>query len=941
MRVVKPLQTGVLERTFQYRGENVLALSLLWAFRLSDREPVLEMEMWSALAEPLKAGSRFDQGLPKDRAEMLCLGTFHSPNGEPVGQEAVSMRVGNLRKRLLVSGPRHWRVGGPSRPEPITALPIRYEEAFGGDGFPDNPVGKGYAADPDAGERPLPCVEYPQAAVTGPDQTPPPASLDARDLAWGARQRFAGTYDDAYIRERMPGLPDDVDWRLFQDAAEDQWFDDFLRGDEDFELVHLHPSEPRLTGHLPAVRGRAFVERRREAGRAEAGTDVIEVPLQLDTVWLLPEAELGVVIHRGTIGVAESDGADIVNLLAAHEGLADPPRSQAHYREEMAKRTDKDERFRYMMDTAPLLPLGCPTGFDQIVEDSGMAVENLAQQNAQRFGERQREQAEAELDAQEAQARAEIEPLREHAPERAAEIERQFEEARANIRGEGSGGDDELQQIVDRMAPGATGGGAVDMTQMDLSAGDDLKAYGDRVAAEQRADAERQLVERIEQLRQQNQPEQETLSSAIREAEQGLARLRGEAVDPLPRPSAMADLEPLRQQAHAIERYSDELRAAGIDEDRLRASLPDDTKLREQLAEAERQITEQYREGAHHLPASSSPHPGEESARRDRLLAATANDDLVGGDFAFVDLSGQTLRGLDLRDAYLEYVDFTGATLIDVDLSGAILAKATLRDCRFERVTLTNANVGATAIAGALFQDCDFTQARLGNARIARTRFDQCRFAERQDLFLDTAFEAVRFTGCELAETNFFDRDLGGCGFAGSNLRAANFVQCDLTAADFSGADLTRTTVVSTPAPRTCFDGASMDNVRFIDEPVLNDASFREASLAGANLQQADLAGADFTRAVLRGTELSEADLSGARLDRARAAGAQFRKAELGSASLVRADLAEGSLMKARLLRACLRGANLYSVSFIDATLGDTDFTGANLNNTILRDWRP
>lgn len=945
MRTLKPLQTGVLQKPFSYTGRHFFCVSLLWAFRLDTGDVVLETDMWQALGDLLREGRVFDQSMPKDRGEFLVAGSFHAPRGEPVRQEAVSARVGSTSKKLLVSGPRYWRGGVMTRAEPIASMPIRYDQAFGGEGFPDNPIGRGFVAVADGNgsdSRPLPCIEYPHEAITAPSQTPRPASFEALDMGWRPRQRHAGTYDEEYLRTRMPGLADDVDWRVFNDAAEDQWIEGFFRGDEDFELVHMHPERSRLQGQLPGVRGRAFIERRTDPDRRDSPLEFREVPLRLDTVWLLPDAEIGVVIHRGTTEIAEDDGTDVVNLMAAHENLADDPRPTSHYREEMRKRADPEEGYRYMLDTRALLPVGCSCAIQDLIADDEMQMEHLGQDASQTFAERQQEEAREQIDGQVEKLRTQVEPHREQVSGEAAQVDEQIRQVQASLDGEHEPSEEEreLRRIMDKAAPGAAGGGQVDITQVDFGAFDELEDYTTKLAEQQRKNAEQALQEQIEELRRQNDPERQELTLAIAEAERALASMN-EPV-PLPRPKLEFDVDHVREQLDALEQYRDEMRAGGVDEQEIREKIPDVESLRDEFADAERHLEEQYRDGAHYLEESRSPHPGEEPERAATLLAAAARGDIVaGGDFAFVSLAGATIRGLDLSNAYLEYVDFTGATLIDCQLVGAILAKAQLRQCRFERVDLTNANVGATVIDGAVFEDCDFTEARLGRASIRDSRFERCRLVERQEMFLETEFERASFIDCTMPQANFLERDLAGCSFRGCDLSESNFLQSDLSRTDFSNATLTSVNIVGTPAPGACFDDASMENVRFIDDPVLNDCSFHKASLQRANLRGADLAGAIFSRASLAEADLSEADLTGARLDRARATGAQFRKSNLGSAQLFRADLREASLMKARLLRTSFSGANLYSVSFLSATLGETELGDANLDNTILRDWRP
>ena len=72
----------------------------------------------------------------KPRCDVLLNGSAYAPGGKPAERVTVSLRVGPLHKSFDVVGKRTWRRGlaGPAatRPEPFTAMPISYDNAFGG-----------------------------------------------------------------------------------------------------------------------------------------------------------------------------------------------------------------------------------------------------------------------------------------------------------------------------------------------------------------------------------------------------------------------------------------------------------------------------------------------------------------------------------------------------------------------------------------------------------------------------------------------------------------------------------------------------------------------------------------------------------------------------------------------------------------------------------------
>lgn len=940
MRVLSSMQAGVLQKPFSYLGQHYICLSVLWPFRLETGEAVLETEMWQALTSLFQEARVFDQSMPKERAEFLCAGSFYAPAGGSVRQDAISVRVAERTKKLVVTGPRHWRAGVATRPEPISTLPIRYNNAFGGNGFPANPIGKGYGASDSDGRVPLPNIEYPSEAISSPGQRPRPASLEGRDLGWEPRQRYAGTYDEEYIRKRMPGLPDDIDWRVFNDAAEDQWLDHFLHGTEDFELINMHPGKNRIRGHLPGVVARAFVDMHQQDENGELSTEFREIPMRADTVWFLPDAEIGVVIHRGTTQVAEDDAADVVTILAAHENLNDQRRSRSHYEAEMRKRCDPDEGYRYMLNTAPLLPSDCPCAIQDMAAESEM--ENLVSANAAEFTDRQRERAETDAKGQLDRAQEQIKGHDESLPDDMPEASTGVGQAQValNSQPEPAARERELTELMEKIVPGASGQGAVDITKIDFDAFDDLREYTDRISREETDQAKQYLRQHIDALKQQNEPEQEHLTRAIAEAERALEDSSDS--QPLPRPRFDPEIAQLQEQLSALESYRQELERAGVDPSHIQGAIPDMDEMRKRADAANQNMLDAYREVAHYLDESLSPHPGEESTKRDQILGARpGTNDVRGGDYAFVDLTGQRLDALDMSGALVEYLGLISTTLQGTILNSAVLAKARFNNCTCNNVKFVDSNLGAAEITDSIFKDCDFSEARLARCNITNSRFERCRLSGRMEMFSEACFDHVAFVDCDMQEVNFIEQDLSRCHFYQCDLSQSNWLQCELTETDFSRSTLPGSNFVEVHAPRACFDGASMANVRFLGSAALNDATFRDAVLPGSNLRSADLVSAVFTGADVGGADFSEADLSDSLMERVRARGTQFRKSDLGGANFERADLAEALLMKAKLVRTRFAGTCMYSVSFLDATLGETNFAHSILDNTILRDWRP
>jgi hypothetical protein len=70
------------------------------------------------------------------------------------------------------------------------------------------------------------------------------------------RRSFAGTYDENWVKQRMPLLPEDFDLRYNHSARADQNTTGYLSGDEPFAFTDLYAAGHSIRGSLP---GKAVV----------------------------------------------------------------------------------------------------------------------------------------------------------------------------------------------------------------------------------------------------------------------------------------------------------------------------------------------------------------------------------------------------------------------------------------------------------------------------------------------------------------------------------------------------------------------------------------------------------------------------------------------------------------------------------------------------------
>ncbi|BBP65102.1 hypothetical protein PHLH5_26430 [Pseudomonas sp. Cab53] len=237
---------------------------------LDDQVPLVTADVFPGDPGESAASYENDFALYKPRCDVLLNGHCHAPDGVPATDVNVAMKIGSLVKAFKVVGPRIYEAGAFSyavgRPLPFTRMPITYAQAFGGvdrtavdptkhSWYPWNPVGVGYhpGADPtQLNGLPLPTTEELDQPVTAPDGHYKPMALGPVGRAWRQRVQWAGTYDQKWLDQQFPFLPEDFDVRYFQSAPQDQQMD-YPQGGEQVALLNLDDkgrSAFRLPAHL-------------------------------------------------------------------------------------------------------------------------------------------------------------------------------------------------------------------------------------------------------------------------------------------------------------------------------------------------------------------------------------------------------------------------------------------------------------------------------------------------------------------------------------------------------------------------------------------------------------------------------------------------------------------------------------------------------------------
>lgn len=349
LKIRKPDATEIIHRVYSPApGSYAMAFGLMVPFILNapdaSDQPAFT-SIWEHAAAILDPGQLLDEGWPKPRGEWLAAGSCHVPAGTTAQPVSVRITVGSSEKQLAVFGPRRASpFGGISAPEPFSRMPISFANAYGGPGHPCNTAGKGLpGAD---GSVELPNIELPGHLMLTPSDRPPVAGFGPIPADWPQRTRHLGKLDEHWRETRWPHLPEDTEGSYFMAAPEDQWLDGFWQGGEAITVLNMHSEHPRLEGRVPHYRPRFFVH---QSTADETDARFAELRVHIDTIWLLPEARLGVAIYRACLPVSDPDGRDVNALVAELEDASLPPLPVPNYLTACLK-TMQPEMFKNLHD---------------------------------------------------------------------------------------------------------------------------------------------------------------------------------------------------------------------------------------------------------------------------------------------------------------------------------------------------------------------------------------------------------------------------------------------------------------------------------------------------------------------------------------------------------------------------------------------------------------
>lgn len=334
MKIFRAKPHTIVTFNYRHQGKTQLAITIMAMFSFSKKNTFLSYpDFWKVAKKTFnfQQGESIDLHMPKKRAEFFVKGSCYAYDSQ-TSKSMVKVTLDNMHKQLTVFGDRQWlkkeSVYQVSRPNSFTSIPLTLNNAFGGKEHDINPAGKGFTTEIDsiAGMN-LPNIELAECLIRESTDTPQPAFLLPCSTTCQKQLDKFGTLNDDWLNNESPYYPADIDWLYFNRAEANQQREVFFKGDEEFTFTNMHPEKPNLKGQLPGLGVRCFYK------HLEAKDTLNELNLNLDTIWLLPEEEKGILIWHGLIETKDLAASDIDYIYSVSEHLSEPKKEVAYYAE--------------------------------------------------------------------------------------------------------------------------------------------------------------------------------------------------------------------------------------------------------------------------------------------------------------------------------------------------------------------------------------------------------------------------------------------------------------------------------------------------------------------------------------------------------------------------------------------------------------------------------
>ncbi len=652
-----------------------------------------------------------------------------------------------------------------------------------------------------------------------------------------------GRPDDAWLKTHWPGLPKGTDPDFACVAPPDQRFPGFLEGGEPVVIRNMHPAKPVLRGGVPRLRGRLFIQR-----ESSAGGEFAEIPCRMETLWLFPDHELGVVLFRGLAPVRDEECEDVAAVLAAAEDASQEPAPAEAYIDQCRKALGPVEPPRPQAPAASKPP---PMAGDPMRRpDASLLAAGVA--TAGGLAAMAEPMVDQDIDS----------PL----ADLVDSLESRLEETLKDLDTD----QDEVEQWLEERV-------------LHHEHADPESAAVESGPAE---DPQQALQDLVDEIEGQTREIQDRTGMTEADVQQWLE----EQQTSLPGPEDhIARLQDLAESPGLAEDTRAEIAKAVAAFTALGAAMAGLAAMKDKKS-AKRSGGPPGQETSDTPP----PAPGKPLSTEQALQQLQETGSLAHCDLTECEFAGRDLSDADLRGCLMSGVDWTGADLAGADLREAVAHEASLQGARLDNARLDEADFEKASLAGASAKNCSGAKAGFQQANLQAIDLSQASAPDADLRGADLrgancrglAAPGLRLQEADVSQAVFQDADLAGSRADG---------QTAAPGADFRRANL----------KDACWSGASLGGTRF-DQARLDRADLSKTDLGQASLLLAQAPGAVLDKASLRGADLTGCNLFQASLRRADCAEAVVRDANLFGADLYECAMDADKLKGVNIGRTCL-----------------------------------
>lgn len=819
MKIIKPLRLSVLNRPYRWQGHNHLGVSVMALADMGEAPQLRpEVELWQLAASELQtSGGVIDMAIPKARAEFLATGYAYSHHQSDKTAVAARIEIEGLSKTLAVYGDRYWAGDRATPPQPFEQMRLDWSRAWGGEGHEENPHGVGLHPVAVGGYqlRPLPNIESMHERITSAGQQPEPAGFGALDLLWPRRfKRMGKKYDARWLKQDFPGFARDIDWRVFNAASPDQWWQerDALPPQARWRIWNMHPEWPLQEGTLPPWQARCFINRQR-------GDETLfeEIALRATTVWFFPHLQQMILIWQGNTRINEDDAADVLQLMPALEGVG-AARSTSHYRKVLSQRMDKERGALFAFREKDLVPeAAIGPWIDSEIEQSSSPMRDNMKNRANLLREQHRARLEAQGDSVDdllpAFEEPEIPPLDE-LPAFIDKLEQQAEVQRLDA--------EERKREMEARFPEAAEDENAPRGPETMQRMQDMLHQNKDALSEKKLAQSQAALHQMYLMSVQSQPPARRLKGDLAQI------IRSRVQRTLEQGGDFSGMDLTGADLSGMDLRGANFSQALLECADLSHSRLDGACLREaMLARCElhhSSLRECDLEGAS-LALAQCCHSDFSGARfKETQLQQTLFDDCIFDD--------AVLDGLLLRETWLTRCRFLRARLDSCIFMELTLPAPDFSSARLHKTTFMKTTLEAASFSGASLESCSWVESHAEQARFDGATLVTCAAAS------ESVLNGADFSNATLKQCNLRQTPLRGARFT-----LAKLENSDLSEACCQGADFTRANLVGSLFVRSDF----------------RQANFSDANLMGAILQKSLLGGARFNGANLFRADLSQA----------------------------------------------------------------------------------